>query len=76
MAERLRESRVKWFLCDADLHPKAEQAVKSVPWPVDIITLGDVQDCVSAQDLIDDDGTGTVHGIFKLPRLPHSKYSA
>ena len=60
---------MKWFLCDADLYPKVEQAVKTVPWPVEIITFGAVSGCTSTQDLMDDDGIGAELYSFKLYSL-------
>jgi len=56
--ERVRDSNVKWIVCDLSAVPVVKQAVAQISWPVEIITIGQVEGCTNVDTLFQDSGAG------------------
>ena len=56
--ERVRDSNVKWIVCDLSAVPVVKQAVAQISWPVEVITIGQVEGCTNVDTLFQDSGAG------------------
>lgn len=66
---RIEESNVKWVLCDAGSVPQVKQAIAQVPWAVEIMVIGDVDDCTNISEIFEDDGAGKYLACINLHNI-------
>ena len=64
MVGKILESKGKWFLCDPHTAPEVLLAVKSIPWPVEVLVFGQAKGCTPVTELFHDDGEGESHCLI------------
>jgi len=55
---RVKDSHVKWILCDPLSVPQVKQAISQVEWDVEILLFGDEEGCTNVDEIFADDGEG------------------
>jgi acyl-coenzyme A synthetase/AMP-(fatty) acid ligase len=63
---RIQDSSVKWVLCDASAVSQVKEAISQVSWPVEILTLVDIEGCTNVREIFEDDGAGKFLQIIEI----------
>ncbi|CAB3365594.1 Hypothetical predicted protein [Cloeon dipterum] len=56
-ARQLRETRSRFILIDPETEDRMKQAAQMVHWDISLLSFGDVQNAVSVETLLNDDGS-------------------